>query len=193
MAQGIAGIPVGTMLTQALKGEAALLPDAGLALVKGGATGTSVTKTGVAPGVLAFVASKASSFFAGTAASAAVATLIMTALWAGGAFEEAQPVNTQGEIVFVGGDSVMHTVNPSFASAWALNERGDLKVSHWWITKTGSTEILLSGEGSRASGIKTHMQELQGRGKYTLWFAIEDSAGSSYTLHREFTITTDGS
>ncbi|MCL2806717.1 MAG: sigma-70 family RNA polymerase sigma factor [Coriobacteriia bacterium] len=191
LAHSLAATPIGALLTQALNDEAALIADTGIALVASGAAGIGIAKSSTASTAAASIAGKTSTFFAGVVTAAATTVLVFTGLWAGGAFEEAAPVETAGEIVFSGGESALHTVNPATASAWATNERGDLSITHWWITKTGSAIVLLSGDGSDVNGIFAHMREKDEGGNYTLWFAMEDKAGSSYTLHREFIVATD--
>jgi len=97
-----------------------------------------------------------------------------------------EPIATKGEIIFSDSNMNPVTINPVHFNAWARNERGELIVLRWSITRVGNADILYSGEGVNAEVALTELTENGYVGEYILFLSLEDDAGSTYTMHKQF-------
>ena len=119
--------------------------------------------------------------------------LIAMNIYIGGRFQYApqpgirQPY-AQGQIIFSGGNTSRTTVNPTQAVINITNEYGALMPRHWWITVSGSEEIIYSGEGGNVDETLAMMNARGESGEYMLNFFLEDAAGNEYRVKRQFTI-----
>ena len=196
---GIASMSAGALISQALIQEAALVPvlskatidiayTAGLA--RSSATTTGATNSITTQGMLLGLVGLLSTF--------ALTIGLVSFTWISSEPEgtvsigraATYPVLTQGDIVFSGGETEFNTLNPTQADAWATNGRGELEANRWWISPRESDVVLYKGTGALVDESLSAMQASNEDGEYTLWFAMEDLAGSTYTLHRHFTIQT---
>jgi hypothetical protein len=123
------------------------------------------------------------------------AIALVAGLWIGGVFQDfsqdIQPVYVEHYVTFSGGDEFRVAINPKKAEVWAANERGELTAHRWEITAEGSTEAIYSGEGGVVYEALIHMYTNGKCGDYMLRFIMEDAAGVTYKVKRQFTIWRD--
>ena len=186
---GIMALPLGPLLGQALQQEATLVAPLSDAVII--QTVSSVAN----PATAAVAAKTTSGLIIGVTASFAATAIILMGMWFGGVFHNSgnvpQPpivVVTQGEIVFSGSRSSVSSINPTEATVWGTNELGELIPLHWEIKKSGSTEILYSGEGGDVDETLVSMRKNGEEGVYILSFYMRNEIGGEYRLDREFTI-----
>lgn len=201
---GIALLPVGGLLTNVLYREAEQTPSISEAWIEQMAGKYAEYIVG---GTAAIAAKGSAALAAGSAMSLpglliggmmifVMATMISMGLFTGNLVkpieDSSQPrveaVITEGEIVFSGGDAQCENLNPTQATVWASNERGDLMAQNWWITALDSEEVLYSGEGGTVEEALTYLLARNEDGEYLLSFTMEDAGGRTYTLARSFIV-----
>ena len=180
---------IGPMVALALKDEAAILQSLSTELITWSVDAgmdkviTHSSKYEKTSKHLRYLASAIT--FSLLAVAVIVAVLLSVQL---GNTKLAFPVVTEGEIIFMDGNMDPVTENPVSTEAWARNDRGQLNVLHWWITRADADEILYSGEGGDAAEAFSKMTGAGEFGDYTLYISMEDAAGSTYTLYKQFRI-----
>jgi len=180
---------VGPLLALALKDEATMLQDLGAELI------LRSVDAGMGKVVTYRSAYEKTSthlrYLAATITFSLIAVAVVVAVWLSvqiGYTRYALPVVTNGEIFFMDGNMNQVTENPLSTEAWALNRRGELYARQWWITQADDEEILYSGEGSNAAEAFSSMISAGEYGDYTLYISMEDAAGSTYKLYKQFRI-----
>ena len=180
---------IGPLVALALKDEAAMLQDLGAELIaravdagtgKAVATRSAYEKTSAHLRNLAAVI---------TFSLLVVAVII--AVWLTYQLSNTwyvYPVITEGKIIFMDGNMNQVTENPVSIKAWARNDRGELSVLQWWITRADADVILYSGEGGDVAGTFAKMIGAGEFGDYTLYISMGDAAGSTYKLYKQFRI-----
>ena len=197
--RGLAFLPVGAIMTQILRLEAesfAMLNSEWVtqALMNcpkiAGGTATVFGLAKIGAGLTKAAAAGVTKTAAAVVATAAVAT----GAGAGVAYiteKNAPPpiviITSEYEVRFSGGDSGATQINPMQATAFVDTNHGEMKALEWWITPADSDEPLYSGEGGV---VDKELAMLQGseQGEYILTFRMEDAAGFTHTLSREFSI-----
>lgn len=196
----VALLPIGPLLIQVLQYEAAQTavapPEWITQAVNSGAAyagATAEAATGAAAGIAAVKAMFGS--LAVVATTVVAVPVIVISMWISGVFDSGniwqagiEAGITQGEITFSGGEVNCETVNPKHVAVWANNEGGGLIIYNWRITASGSEIILYSGESAAADEALVQMFSRGEDGIYTLCFLMEDTAGGTYEVSRQFRI-----
>jgi len=193
---------IGGMISQSLFEEAALMPMLSKAAIDS-AVVAGLVKAEIAMAAAGTVATKSlAKWLVNVVAGMAVVVALVSAFDTDAVVEynktasvavAASTIDTQGDIVFSEGETELNTVNPNYASAWATNDRGELIALSWWITPGDEEEaVLYIGEGASVGDALLTMKESGRLGAFTLWFLMEDSAGATYTMQRQFTIQVEG-
>ena len=169
-AAGVAAVTTAGIATATgTVGTACTATAAGTTVASGVATATVAATTAASPALSALVM---------TAISLVAATAVTTGgLWAGEMFPWQNTrqanvaatfaVETQGEIIFEGGERLARHTNPSHAEAWAKNERGQLTANRWWITAYG-IETLYESDA---------VNVLDGNENPSIRFEVDETAG----------------
>ena len=98
--------------------------------------------------------------------------------------------NVEYAVVFTGGDAQAEHLNPAGAMAQTSSSHGELKALEWKITPAGHEAALYSGKGGRVDEAFSDMIKTGMDGDYVIYFLMEDAAGGTYLLSREFIIKT---
>jgi len=194
---------IGVLISQSLFEEAAIMPILSKAAINSTVI-AGIAKADVAMAAAGSVATKSlAKWLLSTVVGMAIVATAVSAINANDVLIYSkntydsivvQPIDTQGDVVFFDGETALNTVNPNYATVWATNDRGELIAHSWWITQKAEEieAILYRGEGASVDNALRSMVESGRNGTYTLWFDMEDSAGATYTLQRQFTISTEG-
>jgi len=101
-------------------------------------------------------------------------------------------VSVEYEIYFSDGTGPTEHINPGKAVAWVHSEgRGEMQALKWRITAVGDTYALYSGDGGVVEDAFAEMKANKEDGTYVIKFDMEDVAGESWILSREFAIITN--
>ena len=104
--------------------------------------------------------------------------------------KQPDPVETSGEITFLGASNEINNLNPESAKVFAENERGVLTIERWSISLLKSEDIIYFGEGDSLNEILIAMYQKGMDGEYILSFLMIDSEGATCALTRQFIINT---
>ena len=184
----LAFLPMGGLLTQVFRQEAALMPIFSLAPVE-----QAMDKPEEEP------ADKPVNPIWGIILSIAAALLMAvtaSALFIGNAQGQPSSVpNTRpdaaesvGTVVFSGGVAGYEHLNPQHADARAGNQYGVLTELGWSIVAEGSSDILYSSEETDVDAALADLWENGADGEYWIVYALKDTLGTSYSLSRSFII-----
>lgn len=99
-------------------------------------------------------------------------------------------LRVDGQITFTVENAFDATMNPTGVRVQAQSENGEMWPLNWWIVKVGSDETLYSGEGNSADSTLMGMLQRGEDGEYIITFFMEDSAGCTAWLKKQFTVQT---
>lgn len=103
-----------------------------------------------------------------------------------------QPIATGGGIGFSGGVSIAGDVvhiNPGYAKPFLENICGEVTILNWWIVESRSDDVLYEGEGSTLGNTLLELQVYGIDGEHSIYFRVEDEAGSIHRVGRNFYIS----
>jgi len=198
-ARGLAFLPMGSLLVHALRQEAQVFALSNTAWVQQAVINCPTIIGGTTKGVAVGAG------LVKTVAAVAATAAITAGAWAGVSSlnqKEAEPppppppsppiiVQTSDyKVLFSGSDNSASQINPKGASAFVDTDHGEMKARFWWITPKGlSGNILFSGAGGVVDSTLKSMRDEGMDGDFTIYFRMEDAAGNTYTLTRDFTIS----
>ena len=190
---GISYLPIGGLLANVLQQEAgqisslndSLLNEVVSKRVEQLGTKTTAKIVGVSLG-----------FIKTTVITVVAALAIAAGLWIGGVFKDphsflldnAQPIETHGDIVFSGGDPRLTYINPTHIIVYADNERGSLTPISWMIVADNG-ESRYEGKGDNVDGTLEQMHQNGETGIFEISYLLEDSEGITYTISRQFKLS----
>ena len=204
---GIAAMPMGAFMTQAMQQEAELFGNENSDWIQQTIVmcGEFLQKVmpeaaaGTAAWLLALKAAIATPV-AGVAATAvtiaAVTVGVHTANIAAVPEEAPLPetpavaIEVEGNVVFTGGDGTYAHINPGRAIPALSSNYGDVDTLSWQITTPGGNTVLYSGEGGVVDSALVEMRTRGMDGDYEICFFLEDAQGDTYTLKSNFLILT---
>ena len=93
-----------------------------------------------------------------------------------------------GTVAFSGGVAGYEHLNPRYAEAQAGNQYGVLTELGWKIVAEGSGDILYSSEETDVDAALADLWENGTDGEYWIVYALKDTLGSTYSLSRSFII-----
>jgi len=180
---------VGPLLTQVMCTEAAMLPEMNRAFIEN-VVEAGLTNNVTRDAALARAGKSLRNFAAGITTTLSV-TAIIFGLWVGSQIAQIDthmymPIDTQGEIIFMDNDMKRVITNPVYAVVWARNERGELFPLQWQIKQADGENVLYSGEGCISDVDFAQVLKASEAGEYTLMLSMEDAAGSTYTVYKNF-------
>jgi len=196
---GVAFIPLGSLLPQALSQEAGQLPmmsdavlrsvvDSGVSHANAAGAQTAKTAKGLtAKGLILLAACLvAAGVFSGNVLLKTNGPADEQPPQAGGApaIDVAAPDN--GEVVFSGGDEANTQVNPLHVSAAASDETGILTIESWQITAQDDEAVLFKGNDGDADAALAGLVKNGPDGEYIISFLMRNNTGHAYTFTRQF-------
>ena len=194
--RGLAFMPVGSLLSLAMHQESGVAALSNSAWIQQALTNASAFAGGSAK------SGAASAGLAKAAAAVLVTGAISVGTWVGvanmGPAEEIPPPTPspppvvqmlEYAIVFSGGNESATQINPREAVAYADSDHGEMTALYWWIESEGEGgDTVFAGRGSVVEKELARLYDEGKDGDYTLYFKMEDAAGDTYTLTRQFTI-----
>jgi len=205
MARSVATLPIGVVLSNVLQQQAeftATMNHTGIQETLNKAAEILNVST---PTLVGAVAAKTiSATLVGVMATVMVGAAVVTGLWLGGVFEtpetswEEKPApapivvsDAVGTIVFHSETSEFSHVNPIRAEAFTDSSYGELEISSWKITTSGTGAVLFEGSGSIVENVFSEMLNDHKDGEYQLIFLLKDVTGQTYQLEGLFQIRND--
>ena len=191
-------LPIGAVITQVLRDEAAALPPVKEAWIAKAVAASQAGASAKGTGVGAFLLSVTPAIFISFIAALAVAGGLLLAgvlpIRQSDLSERMVVIVSEatGDIVFSGGDNAYPYINPKQATVRTGSSHGELVIQSWGISTEDGT-ILWSGEGNNANAALTELSRNGQDGKYILVFTLEDVNGCPYVLSHSFYIQRDNS
>ena len=182
---GLVGLPIGLVLTQAFSQEAGQPAFTSGAWLQQAANSYSHAVGGTGHAAKGLAAAKA-------AAITLVATAAVVAgVLAYGTEKQAESAQAQagapvtGTVVFEGGESGLDHLNPTHIY---VQSNAGLTVAAWKITTAEEGKTLASGTDSNIDPALAQLRANGEEGEYQITLTLNDEAGGVYTLSRSFSI-----
>ena len=207
---GMAVVPIGAFMKQALQQEAAIFEPTNVDWMQQTITQCNEVIQSIMPeaavGAAAWLLTLKAALVTPAAGVAAAAAAVTAAAVTAGVLspgtapvpETALPgpdapaveIEVAGRVVFTGSGQAHSHINPGRAVPALSANYGEVEILSWTVTTIDGSSILYSGEGGVVDSVLVEMRDGRKDGQYAITFMLQDAYGGTYALKSNFLILT---